>query len=143
MALGANLGARRATLDRVAGELNRLPHTRLLRRSRWIDTPPEAAGDGPRYLNGAALLVTGLDADALLTELQALERRWGRDRRQRPRLLDLDLIVYGQQRREDPWLELPHPRFRGRPFVLEPAAEVAPRLRDPVTGRTLLELSLR
>lgn len=99
------------------------------------------AGDGPRYLNGAALLATQLEPEALLGQLQALERRWGRDRRQRPRLLDLDLIVYGQERRGHATLELPHPRFRGRPFVLEPAAEVAPRLRDPVTGRSLGELA--
>jgi len=76
----------------------------------------------------------------LLAELQALERRWGRDRRQRPRLLDLDLILYGQQRRGHPVLELPHPRFRGRAFVLGPAAEVAPRVVDPVTGWTLRQL---
>ena len=58
-----------------------------------------------------------------------------------PRTLDLDLILYGGLQVSAPDLELPHPRFRRRPFVLIPGVEVAPGLRDPVTGRTLLELS--
>ncbi|MGE0713566.1 MAG: 2-amino-4-hydroxy-6-hydroxymethyldihydropteridine diphosphokinase [Planctomycetota bacterium] len=142
VALGSNLGDRAARLGAAAAALGRLPRTRLLACSRWRESVPEGAGDGDPYLNGAALLLTGLGPRELLEELLALERRGGRARRRgsRARTLDLDLILYGEQRRHEPDLVLPHPRFRGRAFVLEPAAEVAPGLRDPVSGKTLAQL---
>lgn len=140
IALGSNLGSRRATLDRAAAELNRLPQTRVLKRSTWFETPPESPGDGGAYLNGAALVETRLRPEELLEELLVLERRFGRTRRQRARTLDLDLILWGQERRRSRTLTLPHPRFRGRAFVLEPGAAVAAGLRDPESGQTLAEL---
>lgn len=143
IALGSNLGARRTTLDHAAAELNRLPLTRVLRRSPWVESNPESPGDGGSYLNGAALLETQLRPEALLAELLTLERRFGRTRRQRARTLDLDLILCGQERRRTRSLTLPHPRFHSRPFVLEPGAAVAGRLRDPVTRQTLAELWAR
>lgn len=140
IALGSNLGSRRAILDRAAAELNRLPETRVLRRSHWIETDPESPRDGSAYLNGAALVETQLSPEALLRLLLGLELRFGRSRRQRARTLDLDLILCGHQKRASRQLTLPHPRFRRRAFVLEPGAAVAGRLRDPVSGRTLAEL---
>lgn len=140
IALGSNLGSRRETLDRAAAALNRLPCTRVLKRSPWVETPPESPGDGGSYLNGAALVETQLRPERLLEELLVLERRFGRTRRQRARTLDLDLILCGQERRRSPALTLPHPRFHTRAFVLGPGAAVAGRLRDPISGRTLAEL---
>ena len=146
VALGSNLGPRRAVLDGALVALGRLPATRLLARSRLLETAPERPGDGGPYLNGAALVATELPPHALLRALLALERRWGRRRRagvRAARSLDLDLILAGERRLRTRELTLPHPRFRERAFVLGPAAEVAPGLRDPATGLTLRELAAR
>ena len=140
IALGSNLGPRRGTLERACAALNRLPGTRVLRRSRWIESAPESAGDGGPYLNGAALLETQRSPEELLSDLLALERRFGRSRRRRPRTLDLDLILCGGAVRSSAQLTLPHPRYRGRPFVLGPALEIAPWLRDPLAQRPLRAL---
>lgn len=144
VAMGANTGQAACTLRAAAAAAGRLPGTRLLRRSRLRRTPPESPRDGGPFWNGALLLETELGPRELLRELLALERRWGRSRRPGqhggPRPLDLDLILYAGCVAGGSSLELPHPRFRGRRFVLEPAAEVAGDLRDPVSGRTLTAL---
>ena len=79
---------------------------------------------------------------ALLGELLAIERDAGRERPYAgaARTLDLDLILFGDAIIDEPRLTVPHPRFRERRFVLEPLAEIAPGLQDPVTGRTIAEL---
>lgn len=142
VALGSNLGHRRETLERACSALNRLPETRVLRRSRWIETAPESPEDGGPYLNGAALLETRRTPEDLLEDLLGLERRFGRTRRRRPRTIDLDLILCGAAVRSTSRLTLPHPRYRRRPFVLGPALEIAPWLRDPLAQRPLRVLGL-
>ena len=79
---------------------------------------------------------TRLPARALLAQLQAIERAHGRERpyRNAPRTLDLDLLLYGDERSADPTLELPHPRAHERAFVLAPLAEIAPDLLIPGRG---------
>ena len=112
--------------------------------SDTIETEPVGQGlEGqPRYLNAAATGETTLDARALLDALLQIERNFGRERpyRQAPRTLDLDLILFGDQVIDAAGLHVPHPRFRDRLFVLIPAAQIAPDLRDPVTGLTIAEL---
>jgi 2-amino-4-hydroxy-6-hydroxymethyldihydropteridine diphosphokinase len=78
----------------------------------------------------------------LLAELLGIESDRGRERPfpGAARTLDLDLVLFGDQVVNDPGLIVPHPRFRERKFVLEPLAEIAPGLRDPVTGKTVREL---
>lgn len=114
-----------------------------LRQSRWYDTAPVGGpADQPRYLNGIAVGETTLTPRQLLTGLLAIERAAGRTRPSpmAPRTLDLDLILYGNLQVREPGLEVPHPRFRERLFVLEPLAEVAPNLIDPVTGQPVSAL---
>jgi 2-amino-4-hydroxy-6-hydroxymethyldihydropteridine diphosphokinase len=96
----------------------------------------------PPVLNGVVVGETTLSARALLEHLLAIEEFFGRTRPYpgAPRTLDLDLILYGNEVIDEPGLVVPHPRFRDRFFVLAPLAEVAPDLRDPVTGRTVEEL---
>ena len=141
IALGSNLGDRRANL---AFGLSALPgFITNLQQSTWHDTAPAGVpADQPRYLNGAVVGETSLSARELLDRLLQIEEAAGRTRPSplAPRTLDLDLILFGDQRIEEPGLVVPHPRFRERLFVLEPLAEVAPDWIDPVTGSRIKEL---
>jgi 2-amino-4-hydroxy-6-hydroxymethyldihydropteridine diphosphokinase len=141
VALGSNLGDRRAHLDSAVASLRSL--IRGLTVSTYHDTVPVGvAGPQPLYLNAAAVGDTLLPARALLDALLGIESARGRLRPHpnAPRTLDLDLILFGDAVMDEPGLTVPHPRFRERRFVLEPLAEIAPDLRDPVTGKTVAEL---
>jgi 2-amino-4-hydroxy-6-hydroxymethyldihydropteridine diphosphokinase len=142
IALGSNLGERQANLDFATDRLRALLRGAIL--SPVIDTEPVGVGPQPRFLNAAAVGVTDLPARALLDALLDIERARGRVRPHpgAARTLDLDLILYGDDRIDEPGLLVPHPRFRERRFVLEPLAVIAPDLRDPVTGLTVGELFL-
>jgi 2-amino-4-hydroxy-6-hydroxymethyldihydropteridine diphosphokinase len=141
VALGSNLGDRQAHLDAAIARLAR--GLQQLRVSSIHETDPVGVSEGqPRFLNAVAVGETTLDAHTLLRELQAIERQAGRERPYAgaARTLDLDLILFGDSVIDEPQLTVPHPRFRERRFVLEPLAEIAPGLRDPVSGRTVAEL---
>jgi 2-amino-4-hydroxy-6-hydroxymethyldihydropteridine diphosphokinase len=140
VALGGNLGDREAILHTAIRELSRrLPHASA---SALVETDAIVVGTQPAFLNGALVGDWGLDARALLDLLLSLERDAGRERPYpgAARTLDLDLILFGSAIVEEPGLSVPHPRFRERGFVLEPLAEIAPDMRDPVSGLTVAEL---
>ena len=142
VALGSNLGDRDATVRAALGVLSDLLPG--LRASSLHDTAPVGVPAAqPRYLNAAAVGTTVLPPRDLLDALLAIERRFGRKRTfpNAPRTLDLDLILYGADVRDEPGLSIPHPRFRERAFVLEPLAEIAPEMVDPVTGETVRALA--
>lgn len=144
IALGANLGDRRATLDGAVAALAAEPGLAVLGVSPWIETRSVGGPDGqPDYLNGAARLACELTARALLERLFAIERRFGRDRarelRRGPRPLDLDLLVYGDEEIDEPGLVVPHPRLEERVFVLAPLAHLVPDRRLPRSGLTVVE----
>jgi len=141
VALGSNLGDRRGHLEYAADRLRALLGG--FRLSSYHDTDPVGVdGPQPRYLNAAATGTWPGSARELLDALLAIERERGRERphANAPRTLDLDLILLGELVVDDPGLLVPHPRFRERRFVLEPLAEIAPDLRDPVSGRTVRDL---
>ena len=129
VALGANLGDARATVNAAIEALDHLPQTRLLRASSLYRTAPWEAS-GPDFINAVAAIETALGAHELLRALQALELQAGRERpyRNAPRTLDLDLLLYGDAVIDTPDLSVPHPRLRERAFVLLPLAEIAPAL---------------
>ena len=142
VALGSNLGDRRSHLDFAVSRLATV--IRGLTVSRYYETVPVGvSGPQPLYLNAAAVGTTTLSARELLSALLAIERQRGRSRARpnAPRTLDLDLILFGDAVIDEPGLVVPHPRFRERRFVLDPLAEVEPGLKDPVTQRTIAELS--
>jgi 2-amino-4-hydroxy-6-hydroxymethyldihydropteridine diphosphokinase len=141
VALGSNLGDRAAHLNHAVSRLRDLLVG--LRVSHFYDTVPVgAAGPQPLYLNAAAVGETATPARELLDILLAIENERRRERPylNAPRSLDLDLILFGDATIDEPGLVVPHPRFRERRFVLEPLAEIAPEMKDPVTGRTVLDL---
>jgi 2-amino-4-hydroxy-6-hydroxymethyldihydropteridine diphosphokinase len=140
VAVGSNLGNRRANLEAAIDLV--LPHLRSALVSSFIETEPIGVGDRPRFLNGAVVGEAGLPAPALLARLLAIEEQLGRTRPYwgAPRTIDLDLILYGDLVLVEPGMQVPHPRFRERAFVLDPLVEIAPDLVDPVTGRTVAEL---
>lgn len=140
IALGSNLGDRERTLRAAAAALADAVHD--LQLSSFHDTEPLGVGDQPRFLNAAATGRTALSARDFLATLLDIEARFGRVRPYAgaPRTLDVDLILYGDAVITEPGLEVPHPRFRERRFVLQPLAELAADWRDPVTGRTVGEL---
>ena len=141
IALGSNLGDRRAHLEWAFDRLRQ--HLSDFRASSIVETEPvDVPGPQPSYLNAAVVGRTELEPGPLLDLLLSIEREHGRERPapRAPRTLDLDLILYGDRIVELSGLNVPHPRFRDRRFVLQPLAQIAPQMRDPVTGRTVTEL---
>ncbi len=141
VALGANLGDRRGHLEFAVHRLRQFLSD--LRVSDFIETDPFDVPDAqPPYLNAVAVGETDAAPEELLERLLAIERERGRERAsvRAARTLDLDLILYGDRIIETPTLQVPHPRFRDRAFVLDPLSTIAPDLRDPVTGNTVAEL---
>ncbi|MGH8274907.1 MAG: 2-amino-4-hydroxy-6-hydroxymethyldihydropteridine diphosphokinase [Gammaproteobacteria bacterium] len=135
--LGGNVGEPEKELVRAFIELNELPDTELRARSHLYRTKPWGSVPQADFVNAVARLETGLEAEALLDELLAIETRHGRKRRERwgPRILDLDLLLYGEKHIVAERLEVPHPRIAERAFVLVPLAELAPEVEVPGAGR--------
>lgn len=141
IALGSNLGDRRAHLDYGVSRLGSLlEHIQV---SRYIETTPlDVREPQPLFLNAAAIGEATRSAREVLNALLEIERDRGRARPfpHAPRTLDLDLVLFGNQVIDEPGLIVPHPRFHERRFVLEPLSEIGPDLIDPVTGSTVRAL---
>ena len=142
IAVGSNLGDRRAAVAFAAEQLAAILSD--FSSSDLIETAPEGEGveDQPFYLNAVIVGDTSLAPRDLLDRLLAIEQAYGRQRPYvgAPRTLDLDLVLLGEEVVDEPGLQVPHPRFRQRFFVLGPLAEIAPDVRDPVTGLRAGEL---
>ena len=146
IAFGSNLpspaGPPEATLAAAAERLAALG--RVAARSSLYSTAPVGLADQARFLNAVLALETSLTPRDLLAALLAIERDFGRNRAAQvpngPRTLDLDLLLFDGFVLSEPGLEVPHPRFAERAFVLVPLSEIAPDLRDPRTGATVSQL---
>jgi 2-amino-4-hydroxy-6-hydroxymethyldihydropteridine diphosphokinase len=135
--LGANLGDRERTLREALELLAAEEEIEVVAVSQVRETEPWGLEDQPRFLNAAAALETELPPRALLDRLLDVERRLGRTRdapRFGPRTIDLDLLVYGAERVDEPGLGVPHPRLHERRFALEPLAELDADLLVPGQG---------
>ena len=140
VALGANLGDPVATLRAACAALRGIPAAHLLAASSLYRTAPVGLRDQPDFINAVAALTVDdavLPAPTFLERLFAIEASFGRVRsiKNAPRTLDLDLLLFGDQRLNLPGLTLPHPRLAERAFVLAPLAEIAPDLTIPGHGR--------
>lgn len=141
VAMGSNLSQPVQMVQTAMAELARLPTTRLLQRSSLYQAKPWGPQNQPDFINAVALLETDLFAAQLLEYLSALERQLGRIPSERwgPRVIDLDILLYGDMIMKSDKISIPHPGIYQREFVLFPLAEIAPDLILP-TGQSILEL---
>jgi 2-amino-4-hydroxy-6-hydroxymethyldihydropteridine diphosphokinase len=136
--LGSNLGDREAALRGAVAALQARGLT-VLALSPLYETEPWGITDQPRFLNAACALETDLPPHALLDTLKAIERDLGRTESVRygPRVIDLDILLYGDLRLDTPRLVLPHPGLLQRTTALIPLVDLAPDLLHPVSGASL------
>jgi 2-amino-4-hydroxy-6-hydroxymethyldihydropteridine diphosphokinase len=144
--LGSNEGPRAQHLCAALAALRATPEVRELAVSSLYETRHEGPDLQAPHLNAVARFETRLSPQALLARLLAIECASGRARVRAhgaPRTLDLDLLLFGARRIDEPDLVVPHPRLHLRAFVLEPLAELAPRLVHPALGETIEALAAR
>lgn len=143
--LGANLGDRRDSIGRALDALDALPETELTAASDLYETPARFVEDQPDFINACARIRTGLEPRTLLEALLAVERAMGRVRQaddldKGPRVIDLDILFYGERIVDQKGLTIPHPDLHNRRFVLEPLAEIAGDFVHPEIEKTVREL---
>ena len=140
VALGSNLGDKAANIDRAIGLLTEAGDVRLKRRSRNYATDPWGKTDQDWFVNACIAVTTELSPRTLLERCQAIEKAMGRVHTEKwgPRIIDLDLLVYGEEAINDPDLVLPHPYIGERAFVLAPLMDIAPDLE--IGGKRVSEL---
>ena len=141
LSLGSNLGDRAGNLrDAIAGL--RKAGIDVTRISSMYETEPVDYLDQPWFLNIAVEAATELTAAALLQSLREIEANMGSEKlvAKGPRLIDLDILLYGDETIDTAELQVPHPRMHLRRFVLEPLAEIAPNVRHPVSGLRAAEM---
>jgi 2-amino-4-hydroxy-6-hydroxymethyldihydropteridine diphosphokinase len=140
LALGTNLGDRLANLRAALAALP--PEVAVEAESPVYETPPWGYLDQPAFLNMVIRGVTALEPQPLLVYLKQLERTLGREKTFHwgPRLIDIDILFYGDLVLKTPALSLPHPGLAERAFVLVPLADLAADLRHPVLGKSVREL---
>ena len=143
LGLGTNLGERRQNL--LAAQTTLAAQLQILRASQVYQTPPWGYADQPAFLNQVLEGQTSLAPRDLLALLKSIETRLGRvpSFQYGPRLIDIDILFYGDQQVDDPDLVIPHPRLPERAFMLVPLAELAPDLVFPAAGLTIRQLLAR
>jgi 2-amino-4-hydroxy-6-hydroxymethyldihydropteridine diphosphokinase len=136
VALGANLDDPQVQVRAALAELARLPQVTLVAASSLYRTAPVGLAGQPDFINAVAALDTSLSPDDLLEALFAIERSFGRMRKEKngPRTLDLDLLLYDSAIIDTAHLHLPHPRLHLRAFVVVPLTEIAPDCAIPGRG---------
>lgn len=143
IALGSNLGNREANLRRALAMLIETPQIHIRRISSWVETTavggPE---DSPAFLNAAVEAQVSLTPQALMTRLLEIEQQMGRIRRTKwePRIIDMDLLLFGNAIISSQDLIVPHPLMHERAFVLKPLAEIAPNAVHPALNATVAGL---
>jgi len=134
--IGSNLDQPVRQVEQALLELDRLPHTRVVKRSSFYRSAPVGHVSQPDFVNAVAQLETGIPAERLLAELQEIEARHGRQRSfaNAPRTMDLDVLLYGNSMLRTEKLTIPHPRMHERAFVLKPLVEISPEVSIPGVG---------
>lgn len=136
--VGSNLGDRKKYIENAIEKLKSIKGIEVKRTSNIYETDPVGGPRQGKYLNGALELETELEPGELLAELRAIENELGRKRlvKNAPRTIDLDILLYGDKKIDEPGLKIPHPRMREREFVMKP-------LREIIDNKLRLRLRLR
>ena len=134
--IGSNLDEPVRQVEQALLELDRLPHSRVVKRSSLYKSAPVGYASQPDFVNAVAQLETGMPAERLLSELFEIEKRHGRERSfaNAPRALDLDLLLFEKLQIKTERLTVPHPRMHKRAFVLKPLVEISPEISIPGVG---------
>ncbi len=140
--LGSNLGNRKANLVRAITRIDACEDICVKGKSGFYETKPVGGPPQPDYLNCAIVLDTEIEPQALLKEFKKIETELGRKPGVRwgPRIIDLDILLYGDMVINDHNLKIPHESMHNRIFVLEPLCEISPDVRHPVLRRNVSEL---
>ena len=140
LSLGSNLGDRQTNLRNATGRLLDLGYVQEV--SSLYETEPVEFTDQPWFLNCAVAMRTELIPREFLAGILEIERSMGRQRTQPkgPRIIDIDILLYGAAHINTPTLTVPHPAMAERRFVLEPLAEIAPEVKVPLLKKTVREL---
>ncbi len=143
--LGSNLGDRHNSIETAINMLAETEHIEVARVSDLIETPPLGSGDQPNYLNAVAEIKTTLTAENLHKKLADIETALGRVRTEKwsPRIIDLDLLLFGSESINTPDLTVPHPQMHLRSFVLSGLCRLNPELPHPVIKEPVSELAAR
>lgn len=142
LSLGSNVGEREANLRKAIASLADAG-VRVSKISSFYETEPVDLREQPWFLNGVVEGETGLSALELLRGLREIESRMGSKKlvAKGPRLIDMDILLYGSEMIDTPELQVPHPRMLLRRFVLVPLAEIAPQFQHPSWMKTVSELA--
>jgi 2-amino-4-hydroxy-6-hydroxymethyldihydropteridine diphosphokinase len=134
--IGSNLDEPLRQVRDALDELDRIPHSRVVKRSSLYKSAPTGFAQQPEFINAVAQMETGISADRLLSELQDIEARHGRQRpfANAPRTLDLDLLLFEDLEMKTDRLTVPHPRMHERAFVLKPLLELSESIEIPGKG---------
>ena len=136
--IGSNVGDRQAFCRRAVDALSSSPGVHVTATSSLYETSPLGGPPQRSFINMVVRVETDLNARGLLKACQAIEKVLGRepsDIRWGPRVLDLDILLYGEEKIVEPDLEIPHPRLSTRRFALVPLLEIDPEIADPREGR--------
>jgi 2-amino-4-hydroxy-6-hydroxymethyldihydropteridine diphosphokinase len=143
LGFGSNLGEREAGINKALVELVRAGACKLIRVSSLYETDPVGIKEQPEFLNAVAEVETELQPLEFLQAIRNVERKIGREKTFKwgPRIIDIDILLYGDTCLTEESLEIPHPEMHKRAFVLTPLAEIAPQAMHPKLGLTARQMS--
>lgn len=136
--LGGNIGDRKGNFN-IAKKMIEQYCGNIVQSSSLYETEPWGKTGQPSFLNQALELDTKLDAKELMKKILDIERIMGRERKEKydPRIIDIDILLFNNERHNDPFLKIPHPEMQNRRFVLEPLAEIAANVQHPVLKKSI------